>query len=189
MESDEELLRRTANGDQTAAAELYDRHAPEVLRSLTLLLGDGHAAEDALQNAFAYLFTRAGEYDPRRATVRLWTLRLARNFALNELRRRERKPALSLETLVPAGGGLVPLREALAAPEAAPDREDAAFAVELLGRLSDEDRETVILRHVQGLDVADIAAIQDSTPKAVSMRLWRAMGRLRALLPRAEDSV
>lgn len=186
---DAELLKRAAAGDEPAGGELFDRHAPRLLRFLTMMLGDAAAAEDALQNSFAYLFSHAAAYDPERAGVGTWLMRIARSYAKNELRRRGRKPFLSLDSPVASGGGEpVSLGEVLAGEQPGFVREDVDLALRALAELPRREREAVVMRFVQGMEPREIGAVLGLEPKAVSMRIWRAMKKLRATFGLATDS-
>jgi RNA polymerase sigma-70 factor, ECF subfamily len=178
--SDErELLLRAAGGDEAAAGEIYDRYAPALMKFLVVLLGKEQAAEDALQETFALLFRDAAKYDPRRAGLGTWLRRLAFGMARNELRRRQRKPALSLETVVRSEDGhMRPLLELLAGRDQGEARQAADLALKVLNRLTEEDRQVLVLRYIEGLPPRDIAVILHATPKAISMRIWRAISAL-----------
>ncbi|MHC4914018.1 MAG: RNA polymerase sigma factor [Planctomycetota bacterium] len=189
MRSDEDLLGLAGGGDESAAGELFDRHSPRVLRFLTVMLGDVQAAEDALQNAFTYLFNHAADYDPERAGVSTWLTRIARSYAKNELRRRGRKPYLSLDAPVSAGSDVSrPLADLLAEAQPGYSPEDMAAALNALGRLSRKDREAVTMRFVEGLEPREIGAILGLNAKSVSMRIWRALKRLRAIVGGGPES-
>jgi RNA polymerase sigma-70 factor (ECF subfamily) len=171
-QSDEKLLRLASAGDETAARRIYDRHASRLLRFLTLTLGDSHAAEDILQGAFLYLFRRAKDFDPEKASLPTYLHLIARNLARNELRRRARKPAQSIETL----------SETLAAQRADASLEDMIAVMEKLSELSDDDREILLLRYVQGMKPREIAGVLEISAKAVSTRVYRAIQRLQEIL-------
>jgi RNA polymerase sigma-70 factor (ECF subfamily) len=190
MRADDELLGLAGDGDEGAAAELFDRHSARVLRFLTLMLGDVQAAEDALQNSFAYLFGHAADYDSEKAAVSTWLMRIARSYAKNELRRRGRKPFLSLDTPIPGGQGEGrPLVDLLPGEESRHAAEDVSLALAMLEKLSRQDREALIMRFVDGLEPREIAVVLGLNPKAVSMRIWRALKRLRDSVEAESDSV
>jgi len=177
---DAAVVKMAAAGDQRAAAQIYDRHAATLLRSLTFFLRDAHAAEDAMQEALLYFFRHAAEFDPVRSPLHLWLRRIAHNFARNELRRRKRKPAMSLETPVSTSSGETkPLRDLIPAPES---DKPPGRAEEMLAKLNDlgtEDREVLVLRYLDGYTPAEIADVLAIKARSVSMRLWRALKRLR----------
>jgi RNA polymerase sigma factor (sigma-70 family) len=179
-----ELLKRAATGDEAAAAELYDRYSPALMRFLAITLGDAQAAEDVLQEAFLYVFKSAEKYDPTQSALATWLRCVALSLARNELRRRRRKPAVSLDTPVEeTSGRLRPISERLSAKSTDRDqREASARVLQILNGLPEEDREVLILRYVEGLPPREISAVLGISPKAVSMRIWRAVKELQGSL-------
>jgi len=187
--SDEELLNLAAGGDDAAAGELFDRHAPRLMRHMTVMLGEPQAAEDVLQNSFAYLFNHALEYDADRAAVGTWLMTIARSYAKNELRRRGRKPFISLSTPVAGGGDEPrPLEELLAEAQPGYDREDVELALKAISDLPRREREALMMRFLDGLEPREIGEILGLDAKAVSMRIWRGLGRIRAMVRESTDS-
>lgn len=184
MPDEAELLSRAAAGDGPAAGEIYDRLAPPVLRFLVAMLGDEQAAEDVLQESFLYLFRNADRYDPGQSALGTWLRRIAFNLANNELRRRRRRPTVSLDTPVPADGTVRRLGELLADKSAPPEQRRGALALELIGRLEEKDRQILILRYVEGLPPREIGGLLGIGPKTASMRLWRALKALQSQVRR-----
>jgi len=179
-----ELLSRAAAGDGPAAGELYDRLAPSALRFLVTMLGDQQAAEDVLQESFLALFRNADKYDPGQSALGTWLRRIAFGLAINELRRRRRKPAVSLDTPVPVDGKVRPLGELLADKGAPPEQRRSALALELISRLDEKDRQVLILRYVEGFRPREIGRLLGIGPKTASMRLWRALKVLQSQVRR-----
>ena len=91
MQSDlDVLLEKTAQGDQLAFKELYDNIAPKALGFLMPMLKDRHAAEDVLQEAMLQVWRRAVDFDARLAKASTWIIAIARNRALDLLRKTHR---------------------------------------------------------------------------------------------------
>jgi RNA polymerase sigma-70 factor (ECF subfamily) len=93
MASDQELMRRLADGDADALGPLYGRYARLVLSVAGQSL-DQSAAEDLVQEVFLVVWRKASTFDPERGTFRSWLLEIAHTRVLNELRRRSRRPRL-----------------------------------------------------------------------------------------------
>lgn len=89
---DVERLRRIASGNGEALTELFDLHSPVVLGLLVRILGSRSEAEEALQEVFLQVWTRADRYDPASSTPRGWMLTFARERAVERLRHREHPP-------------------------------------------------------------------------------------------------
>lgn len=94
-EDDFVLVQRLARGDQQAFMALYDRHAARV-NALTLhILGDPMMAEEATQDTFMKLWSRARLYLAERGSFLAWLLTIARRTSLDRLRLEGRRPMLS----------------------------------------------------------------------------------------------
>ena len=91
-EVDQRALEQLARGDESALAELYDRHA-RLLYSLALRIVRHQAdAEDVLQEVFSQVWRQASRYDASRGTVVGWLVTLTRGRAIDRLRRERVKP-------------------------------------------------------------------------------------------------
>ena len=86
--TDEELVQRCAAGDRMALGALYDRYGILVFSLVVRILGEGMAAEEVTQDAFLSVWRRGADYSPQRGRVLPWLLTIARNRAVDELRRR-----------------------------------------------------------------------------------------------------
>jgi RNA polymerase sigma-70 factor (ECF subfamily) len=136
-------IARAREGDEEALRYLYIRYADNVYGYVASIVGDEHEAEDITQHVFAKLMTALRRYEPRTAPFSSWLLRLARNAALDHLRRRLATPVDDVH--------------------GATDRGDDAGA-ELLGTLGqalaalpEDQRTVVVLRHLVGLSPGEIA--------------------------------
>ena len=133
---------RAKQGDPVAFAYLYLRFADNIYGYTRSIVEDDHEAEDIVQQVFARLITAIRSYEPRGVPFSAWLLRIARNMAIDHLRRQRAVPTESGELSEDA-------RET-----------DGALALALrdsLAELPDGQREVVVLRHVAGLSHAEIA--------------------------------
>src|SRR5215467_6809199 len=86
------------SGDQSAIADLYDRYSSIVYAVALRVLGDTMAAEDVLQEVFLQLWRNPGAFDAARGNLAAWLAVIARNRAIDALRRR--KPETDIEDVV-----------------------------------------------------------------------------------------
>jgi RNA polymerase sigma-70 factor (ECF subfamily) len=100
LEPDATLMLRVKQGDGAAFAELVDRYKQPILNLVYRMLHDATEAEDLAQNVFVQVFRSAHRYEVS-AKFSTWLFTIARNLALNELRRRSRHPAESMDTTRP----------------------------------------------------------------------------------------
>ncbi len=83
---DRMLIRRIVARDESAVAELYDRHSRTVYSVVLRILRNQSDAEDVLQDVFVRVWTRADTYDDRLGSPAAWLARIARNRAIDRLR-------------------------------------------------------------------------------------------------------
>ena len=153
----------------TAAASfeaLYRATADAVYAYASSLLRDRSAAEEVTATAFERAFRKQRSFNPRRGTQRAWLFGIARNAALDELRRRKRHASLSAE---PAD----------AEPGDGPDPIRRATVRAALATLDARDRELVALKFFAGLDNTEIAGVLGISPSNAGTRVYRAVQRLR----------
>jgi RNA polymerase sigma-70 factor, ECF subfamily len=159
-----------APANVTASFEaLYRGSAEAVYAYAASLLRDRSAAEEVTAAAFERAFRKQRSFDPRRGTQRAWLFGIARNAALDELRRRKRSAELTAE---PAGDEPAPEGEA----EAAEGRVTLRAA---LATLEPRERELIALKFHAGLSNAEIADVLGVSPSNAGTRVHRALTRLR----------
>ncbi len=150
---------------------LYARFAP-VVHGVALAHVGADEADDVVQEVFVKVATRLGSLrDPQ--ALPGWITALARNAARDRLRARARRPRLSDDAL-----------HALPARAQAPedDRRLRLRVLTLLQRLPEAYREALVLRLVEGLGGAEIAARTGLSPGSVRVNLHRGFALLRPLL-------
>ena len=151
----------------TSFADLYRETVRDVYAYVATLVGDRSAAEDVVAQAYERAYRKRHRFDPARGSARAWIFGIARNAALDELRRRRRTVALVAEPAdVPADDD----------PDLAARRATVRAA---LGRLEPSDREIVALRYHGGLTNAEVAALLGVSESNAGTRLHRAMTKLR----------
>jgi RNA polymerase sigma-70 factor (ECF subfamily) len=92
------LVSRIVAGDEAAMAQLYDRHASIVYAVALRVLGDTEAAEDVLQEVFLQFWRNPSVYDSSRGRLGAWLAVIARNRAVDSLRKR--RPEIDIEDVV-----------------------------------------------------------------------------------------
>jgi RNA polymerase sigma-70 factor (ECF subfamily) len=162
-ESDQTLLERLRQGDESAFNNLFVRHYAVVYRVVYGLTGTREAAEDAAQETFLALYRRPPAPDQ---PLRPWLCRVALNTARNALRA-ERRDALRVER---AALDVVAAGELAEAVERAEERDRVRAA---LATLPQRQARLLLLRHA-GLSYAEVAAALDLAPGSVGTLLARA---------------
>ena len=88
---DQEMIARIGRRDQSAFSALYDRLSGPLYSLAMKMLGDPAEAQDALQDVFLQIWSRAGTYDPEQSSVFSWTVLLTRSRVIDRLRARGRR--------------------------------------------------------------------------------------------------
>ena len=169
--SDDELLRRLARGEEARLGLLYARHADRLLGLALTLLRDRSEAEDAVHDLFVEVWQKAGEYDPRRGTVRTWIVMRLRSRCLDRLRRAKMRRDKTPEPVATA-----------ARPEVIEHAADEPRVRAALAGLAEPQREVVLLAYFGGLTSAEIAERLAIPIGTVKSRLRAALIALRSAL-------
>jgi RNA polymerase sigma factor (sigma-70 family) len=171
-EEDRSLLQRVRRGDPEGATELFRRYSGPILRYADRLLGSRAEAEEVSQEVFLKLIARVDQYDGR-APVASWLFAIAANACRDRARRAGRRTSVPLEAVAEA-----------AAPDPLADRallesERRRLVRSALLRLSEEQREALVLARYHELPYAEIARALDISEGAVKTRIFRAMEKLK----------
>jgi len=146
------------------------RHRGLVYAVALRVVGNQHDAEDVVHDVFVKLLTRADRRPATDATFPAWLACVARNQALDHLRRTSRRRWEQIDE----GSAVDRARDR--------DREADAGLGAAIASLPDDQREVVVLRHVAGLNPREIAGRLMRTPASVHGLLHRGTGALRAQL-------
>ncbi|MGD9693787.1 MAG: RNA polymerase sigma factor [Phycisphaerales bacterium] len=184
--SEAELVARLKAGDAAAYERLVREHTPHLLAVALRYLPNEHDARDAVQDAFLSAFKAIHSFQEH-ARLSTWLHRIAVNAALMRRRAMRRRPARSLDELLPAFDHTGHHARAPAPWRSAPDAEEeraelTALLRECLDELPDEHREVLALRDIEDLDTASTARVLGISEPAVRTRLHRARLALRTLL-------
>jgi RNA polymerase sigma-70 factor (ECF subfamily) len=174
VDIDDELVDGIRDRSEEAFTTVYRLIASDLLSFAYGMLHDRGAAEDAVQQAFLELARAAPTIKGDGRSLRAWLYRSVRFSCLDEVRRRRRHPEDPTQHL-PEGPG----EDDFPLP-------DPALAEALLD-LSDRQRTIVVLRHVVGASVDDIARILGSNRTAVYAASARAERHLRKRLEAVES--
>lgn len=174
---DADLLRRVAEGDESAVEALYNRYGRACFALARRILDDPQLAEDVVQQVFLALWQGSG-YDPSRGAVSTWLLSVTHHKAVDSVRResnRRKRLAGEQVLLETAALGPGPADEAWASLRAERTREG-------LRDLPPEQREVLLLAYYGGYTQREIAEMTGLPLGTVKSRTLTAMRKLREVL-------
>jgi RNA polymerase sigma-70 factor (ECF subfamily) len=169
--TDAQLALAAAVGDRGALDALLARHVDRIHAVCRRILGNDQDAMDATQEALIAVARGVGSFDGR-SQFTTWCYRVATNAALDEVRRRSRRPAPAdvLPDAADDGPGI---------DDRVVDRLDID---EALAAIPPEYRAAVALRDLAGLDYREIAHVLDVPPGTVRSRIARGRAALATVL-------
>jgi len=181
-----ELVSAAQGGDTSAFGRLYDRYVDVVYRYVLFRLGDRDLAEDVTSETFLRALRRITSVSYQGRDVGAWFVTIARNIILDHVKSsRFRLEVVTDEVAEPNGAPIGNVGvQAVAGPEQqAISRATRAELLRCVAELGEDQRECIVLRFMQGLSVAETAAIMKRNEGAIKALQHRAVRRLAQLLP------
>lgn len=175
---EQELIRRAVQGGADAFAALYDHYVDRIYRFLKYRAPDDDTAEDLTSEVFLRAWDHLDGFDPGGAPFGAWLFRIARNLAIDHSR--TRKPQVALDD--------IPHRERDPAPpieDRVAQRLEQEQFLELLGELTEGQREVLYLKFVEGLGTKEVGRVMGKRPGAVRALQMRALQSLQEVLEQA----
>lgn len=181
---DEALISRLAAGDTNALSLLYDRYAGAVFSLLVRIVGDRPSAEELLQEVFVRVWQRAGTYQGARGKPLTWVMGIAHNLAIDEVRRRGRRPVEAVER---DDEGQNALLHSIPADDADPaelawERLRREQILAALHQLPPAQRTLIELAYFEGYTQSQLAARLGEPLGTIKTRMRLAAQKLRELL-------
>lgn len=177
-------MARIKTGDTDALRDLIEAHQQRIIGTVAKMLGDEAEAEDVAQQVFIRVWKSAPRYEPT-AKFTTWLYKITRNLVFNELRRRKRHTAQSLDRpLSPDDDRTLQTEDtSVKAPDTALlDGEMQAAIQAAIDSLPETQRMAIVLRRYDDVSYEEIAEILDLTVPAVKSVLFRARTDLREKL-------
>lgn len=162
--------------DRQFFASLYDRYFPRVYNYMRLRCADSSLADDLSAQVFERALAKLGSYNPDQGPFAAWLFGIARNAWTDHLRRQRRQAWLSLTALRRAPT-LVETPE-----EAMIQAETQQALIRALQMLSERERDLLALKFAAGMTNRQIAGLVGMSESNVGVVVFRALGRLRALI-------
>lgn len=174
------LIEAAKAGDQEAFRQLVERYQGAVYNLAYRMLGTPEEAEDAAQEIFVRIYRQLARYDAERK-FSTWTLAIATNYCIDQLRRR-RLQLVPLENIIPWA------RSRESGPENEALRGESRDEMQrLLVRLPEKYRAPLVLRYWEDLSCAEIADVLGVPEGTVKTQIHRARKQLGKMLTGAEE--
>jgi RNA polymerase sigma-70 factor (ECF subfamily) len=181
-EYDEQALIAAAQaGDLPAFNQIILHYQSLAYNVAYRILGDGEAAADATQDGFIKAFQRVNQY--RGGSLKAWILRIITNTCYDTLRAYKRRPTTSLEKEDEDPEHDSKLQDSAERPDAYVMRQELAMVIHAaIQKLPPDQRATLVLSDIEGLDYQEIAEATGAALGTVKSRLSRARAKVRDLL-------
>lgn len=178
--ADAALVQHISRGQEAALAELYDRYGRLVYSVAYRVVGNSQAAEEITLDVFTRAWEKGHTYDADKSQVSTWLIRLARNRAIDVLRREQVRPekdsvSWGEVTAVPLTDSQNPETQTALLMQ----REQVRRA---LASLPDDQQQVLALAYFGGLSHSEIAAHLDEPLGTIKGRIRAGMIKLRGLL-------
>jgi RNA polymerase sigma-70 factor (ECF subfamily) len=173
------ILVKAREGDSRAFAELVGAYSRDAFRIAFGLVGNEEDARDMVQEAFLKALRHIHRFDVSRPFFP-WFYSILRNLCFNLIAKRGRHGECAL--VCESDGGIDPVGRETDPFQNLVGSERAEYIWRALGRLGEDHREIIILRHFQDLSYREIADLLDIPRGTVMSRLYYARGALRQAL-------
>jgi RNA polymerase sigma-70 factor, ECF subfamily len=179
QEEDRELVRLSQGGGEAAFEQLVRRHQQRVFALVGGILRHPEDVEDIAQQVFLKAYLGLKKFD-QRAAFSTWLYKIAVNECWDYLRKKKVRPLMYeadlSEEQVSRLDGIASYERP---PERPNERVEAREALDhILGALSDQDRQLLVLKEIEGFSVQELAEILELNVNTVKVRLFRARGRI-----------
>ena len=179
--SDADLIGRAATGDARALEVLYDRYSGVVFSFALRMVADRQLAEEVLQEVFFRAWQQGGAYSAQRGTFVTWLLSITHNMAIDEIRKRKRRPQKA--------DSEEPETVLAAVADTSADVEGEVWlgslrttVAEALKELPPAQRQAIELAYYQGLTQREIAETLGEPLGTIKTRMRLGLQKLREAL-------
>ena len=172
----EALLARCASGEQPAFATLYRSTAAQLFAVVLRIVHSRAVAEETLQDVYFRIWQRAGDYRPSRGRPMTWLVSIARNGAIDTVRRT--RPEVGFDD----SSAPEPESEQPGPATRAGLTEDIEALENCMSQLSEQQRDCIAMAYLRGFDYQSIAARLAAPLNTVKSWMRRGTLALRACL-------
>jgi RNA polymerase sigma-70 factor, ECF subfamily len=173
------LVRRVQKGDELAFRELVDRYQGKVFSIIYGILRSRNDAEDIAQQVFAKIYFSIGNFDFR-SSLLTWIYKITVNECYDYLRKKKVRKLVYESDFSEEESRRIERTEAATETSRPVDQRLAQhdLVVKLLDKVSEEDRQLLMLKEVEGHSVEELAAITGMNENTIKVKLFRARQKL-----------
>lgn len=170
------LISRVATGDRKALASVYDRTSAKLFGVCLTITQDRDAAEDILQEVYLKVWNRAGRFDPERSSPITWLCAIARNAAIDWVRKHGRTAPIKLDT---AEAAIASADDSMIAMTAS---EGRAMIFDCLEALPSNQQQAIRSAYFNGLSHSELAGAMQVPLGTMKSWIRRGLLQLRGCL-------
>jgi RNA polymerase sigma-70 factor (ECF subfamily) len=183
-EADRELLEAVLEGDNTAYRGLVEKYQGRVYSMVYGMIRNREDARDITQEAFVKAYRNLKGFRLE-ASFYTWLYRIAMNLAIDHTRKRKRREVAGFDESIAskdADGGIDQIHHEDSPSKALERKQLLARIMDCMQKLSDDQRQVILLREVEGLSYKEIADVMGIPEGTVMSRLFYARKKLQKML-------
>lgn len=187
-ETDLNLVKRARNGDRDAFGELMERYQRKIFGLCYGMVRNKDDAMDLVQETFVKVYKNLGRFEGQ-SSFYTWTYRIATNCCIDFLRKAKRNRTVDYDDAIARdeddavdGGMLLPSRLGVNPSKVYGRRELMEKIEEALQSLSENHRQAILLREVEGLSYQEMAEVMEISIGTVMSRLHHARKNMQKYL-------
>lgn len=168
------VIKQAQSGDTTALTVLYEHYRPDVYQYLYYRMGRPQLAEDLTTEVFIRVIEHLPRYQQRRVAFRAWLLQIARNLAIDHMRKMNVRDHVDLDDEMPAD---------VDGPETAVDLALTGDHLKnALRRLTADQCDVIVLRFVAEMPINEVARMLNKSESAIKALQARGLEALQKIL-------
>jgi RNA polymerase sigma-70 factor (ECF subfamily) len=177
---DTQLLIRARRFDPDALRTLHKRFYEPVYRYVQFKVADSSVCEDLTSEVFVRLLEALRQGRVWRTTPDAWIFGIARNVVVDHYRNKGRRAEVALDEDLASAPDDGPVKHVMAV-------EQHEALAQAMAMLTDEQRDVVLMRFMEGLNIKDVADALNKTPGAIKGLQFRALKTLSEIMQRFSD--
>ena len=175
MTIDEQLLAQAKQLDPAALRALHQRFYEPVARYIQFKVGNPHTVEDLSGEVFVRVLEGLKRGRGWRDSPQGWIMGIARNVVVDHYRQKERMAEVALNEQITAAEDSDPTRQAIL-------NERQRQLMSALEQLTDEQRDVILMRFIEGIDIKGVAKATNKTTGAIKGLQYRALQALAEIM-------